>query len=46
MIQKLHYWVFTQRIENTNLKGYMHLNVYSIIIYNSQIMEIFQVPIN
>ena len=27
-------------------KGYMYLNVYSNVIYNSQIMETAQVPIN
>ena len=32
--------------KNTDLKGYMHPNVYSSIINNSQIMERAQMPIN
>ena len=32
--------------KNTNSKGYMHLYVYSSIIYNSQIMETAQVSID
>ena len=32
--------------KNTNAKGYMHPHVYSSIIYNSQIIETDQVPIN
>ena len=31
--------------KNTNSKGYMHLDVYSSIIYNSQIMETAQMPL-
>ena len=46
MIQSSQYWVFTQRIKNTNLKGYMHPNVYNSIIYNSQIMEAAQATID
>ena len=30
-------------IKNTNLKGYMHPNVYSSISYNNQIMETAQI---
>ena len=32
--------------ENTTLKRYMHPYVYCSIIYNSQIMEAAQMPIN
>ena len=32
--------------KNTNSKGYMHPDVYSSIIYNSQIMETAQLPIH
>ena len=37
MIQQLHYLVFTQGYKNTDSRGYMHPNVYSSIINNSQI---------
>ena len=32
--------------KNTNSKGYMHPDVYSSIVYNSQIMETAQVSID
>ena len=35
-----------EEYESTNSKGYMHPNVYSSIIYNSQIIETSQVSIN
>ena len=37
--------IYTKNTKNTNSKGYMHLDAYSNIIYNSQIMEIAQVSI-
>ena len=45
MIQELYYWVFIQKLRNTNSKGYMYPYVYSIL-YNSQIMEEVQVSID
>ena len=41
----MHYWVFTPQIQKYNSKGYMHPDVYSSAIYNSQIMETAQVSI-
>lgn len=37
MIQQSHYWVFNlpKEHDNTNLKGNMHPDVYSSIVYNS-----------
>lgn len=45
MIQQLHYLVFTKGYKNTHLKVYMHLDVYCIIVNNSQIMEKAQMSI-
>ena len=39
MTQQFHFWVFTQRNKNTNLKRYTHSNVHYGITYNSQDME-------
>ena len=46
MIQQLHPRYLPKEYKNTNSKGYMHPDVYSSIIYNSQIMETAQVSIN
>ena len=43
MIQQLHYWVFTQRIQKREFKGIHCPYVYNSIIYNSQDMEATQV---
>ena len=40
MIQQFHSWACIKKTpENTNSKIYMHPNVHSSIIYNSQHME-------
>ena len=44
MIQQFYSWV--EKNKNSNLKRYMHPNIHSSIIYNSQDMEGTQVPIN
>ena len=36
MTQQFHSWIYIPKIENTNLKRYMHSHVYSSIIYNCQ----------
>ena len=47
MIQQFHSWVYIWKInENANTKLHKHLNVHSSTIYNSQGMEVTQVPIN
>ena len=38
MTQKVHSWVFIKN-KNTNLKRYMHPDIHSSIIYNSQEVE-------
>ena len=40
MIQQFHAWVFSKENKNTNLKRYMHPNVHSGTIYNSQDIEV------
>ena len=43
----IHSWVHIwKKYENSNSKRYMHPNVHSSTIYNSQDMETTQVPIN
>ena len=37
---------YTEEYKNANSKGYMHPNIYSSIIKNSQIMEAVQMSIN
>ena len=39
------YWKKKKKDKNTNSKGYLHPNIYSSIIYNSQIVETAQVSI-
>ena len=47
MIQQFHSWVsHLRKSENSILKMYMHPNVHSSTIYNSQDMKTTQVPIN
>ena len=46
MIQQSHSWQYIQKNENTNLKRYMHPNVHSSTIYDSQDMEATQVSIS
>ena len=47
MIQQFHFWVsHFRKSENSILKMYMHPNVHSRTIYNSQDMETTPVPIN
>ena len=47
MIQGFHSWVHIQKKnKNMTLKRYVHPNVHSSIIYNSQDMEASQMPIN
>ena len=46
MIQQSHSWQYIQKNENTNLKRYMHPNVHSSTIYDSQDMEATKVSIN
>ena len=38
--------IYLEKNNNTNLKRYIHPNVYSITVYNSQDMEATQVSIN
>ena len=38
--------IYPENNENANLKRYMHLNVHSSIIYNSQYVKATQVSIN
>ena len=38
MTQQFHSWVFSKN-KNTNLKRYMHPDIHSSIIYNSQEVE-------
>ena len=46
MIYPSYYWVYTQEIQNTNSKEYMHHYLYDSIIYNNQDMETAHVSIN
>ena len=46
MIQQFHSWAYIWKKENTNSKRYMHRNIHTSTIYNSQDMEAIQVPIN
>ena len=46
MIQQFQSWHISRKDENSNLKRYMHPNVHSSIIYNSQDVDTTQVPIN
>ena len=46
MIQKFHSWVSIWKKQKPNSKKYMHPNVHSSAIYNSQDMKVTQVPIN
>ena len=39
MIQQFHCWIYVWKNKNTNSERYMHPNVHSSIIYNSQDME-------
>ena len=45
MIQEFHSELYIQKNKNTDSKWYMHPNVYSSTIYNSQEVETTQVPI-
>ena len=38
--------IYLEKIKNTNLKRYMHPNVHSSIVYNSQDIEATHVSIN
>ena len=40
------YWLYIHKKGNTNLKGYMHLNIHSISVYYSQDIEANQLSIN
>ena len=46
MTEKFYSWAYIWKDENSNLKGYMYLNVHSNIIYNSPNKETTQMPIN
>ena len=39
MIQEFHFHIYTQRIENRDLKRYLHTCIHSNIIHNSQRLE-------
>ena len=45
MFQQFYSWVYTEKKWNTNSKRYMHPNVHSNTIYNSQNMEATQMLI-
>jgi len=45
MIQQLYYYLL-EGYKNTDSEGHMHPDVYSGVIYNSQIMETAQVGID
>ena len=45
MIQQVPYYL-PKEYKNTNSKEYMHPDIYSSIIYNSQLMETAQMSIN
>ena len=40
------FWAYIQKTQNSNSKRYMHTNVNSSAIYNSQDTETTQMPIN
>ena len=46
MIQKLHFWVYTQKNYSRDMRKYLYTNVHSNIIYNSQKVKTTQVSIN
>ena len=46
MIQLFHSWAFIQRKWNTNQKRYMHTDVHSSVIHNSQDVDPTSVSIN
>ena len=46
MIQLVHSWPISRKDKNSNSKTYMHLNVHSNSIYNSEELEATQVTIN
>ena len=46
MTQWFHFWEYTRRTWNANLKEHMHPYVYCSVIYHSQAMEATHVPIN
>ena len=44
MIQQFHSWTYIQKKKPTNSQRYVHPNIDSNTIYNSQDMEAAQVP--
>ena len=43
MIQRFHSWAYIMKDENYSLKRYIHPDIHSSTIYNSQDMETTQV---
>lgn len=46
MIQQLHFCIYAQRTESRDSNRYLHTQVHSIIIYNSQKMETTQMSMD